>query len=165
MQNFNNHHRRRAPRQSTGAINVADAVVKLAGGSKVDQLYSYPQETSISSSDSSGKRTGDADVKFYMENDGEEPDFLVEYEALRDQYMALDITHETLPSKRDRVREDLKSSKALLASMEAELRKMRRDFKTRTLINSCSQRRRAVLHQHKHGSQCQGSIGSEGRNQ
>ena len=112
-----------------GQIKDDHPVVQLTTRNYVDFMYGFIGHMS-------SKRVGGADVKFYLQNEGAEPDFNSESAELKSEFSTMDRNRHVLMSKTKRLEQKLATANNLLQSATAELSKIKKQLKRRTPIPS-----------------------------
>ena len=77
----------------------------------------------------SGRRPGGADAKYYLENEGTDPDISVEAEKAKEEYRSLESFRHMISSRVKRKDKTYNSHLELVQQANQELRRMRREFK------------------------------------
>ena len=113
----------------SGQIKDDHPVVQLTTRNYVDFMYGFIGHMS-------SKRVGGADVKFYLQNEGAEPDFNSESAELKSEFSTMDRNRHVLMSKTKRLEQKLATANNLLQSATAELSKIKKQLKRRTPIPS-----------------------------
>ena len=76
------------------------------------------------------QKEGGADLKFYLENEGQEPNFDEDINQLKTQYKTFEAERQKLSSRCKRMDKDLSEAKSELRAAKAQLRAMHLEFKT-----------------------------------